>query len=568
MSTKCEFKWGIEKSVGRKNSDFRFYESFFYDGEEYSLYDSVVLYRDGDLETYVGKLVRMYETPEQEKRVKIVWYFRPTEIRNFLDDYRPKANELLLASGEGKGLYNINSPYSIVRKCNVLCASNDRRNPLVSNEELCRADYIFSQTFDVAKLKIEERFPEKIAGVKVENFFNKKKDKALATVSESKRTAASVEKQRYHPSENTASRPTSPVAKSKIGKNFAEKGDEAKEEHSFTKRKDQALANPPSKKPKISVLIGKPNVSGNLGFDKGARMSPTMKDSRNAVTGTDKQWHCSTDDATLKPNIRANVRLLEDITQPSASDMPLKKRKLLQDGNVSKEFDELVQNKDSKTDSLIPEVARRPNSTWEEKLQKANESGMLVLLGNLDPCYTSSEVEDLVWQAFNEKVEAKMLQRSALSNPHYGKALVIFKSKDRADFAKSELMSRCLIVADGRPVIGSRTTLVVPGTRPTRLTGHLTLHKLRQKQSQDMKKAVSTSHCSQPNTIEHEMAAQWRLIQEQADVWWKALYELIQMTCAVNAIDSQMLLCIFCALCCSGYCASSCLSYAVNVNMY
>ncbi|KAH9666480.1 protein ANTI-SILENCING 1 [Citrus sinensis] len=535
MSTKCEFKWGIEKSVGRKNSDFRFYESFFYDGEEYSLYDSVVLYRDGDLETYVGKLVRMYETPEQEKRVKIVWYFRPTEIRNFLDDYRPKANELLLASGEGKGLYNINSPYSIVRKCNVLCASNDRRNPLVSNEELCRADYIFSQTFDVAKLKIEERFPEKIAGVKVENFFNKKKDKALATVSESKRTAASVEKQRYHPSENTASRPTSPVAKSKIGKNFAEKGDEAKEEHSFTKRKDQALANPPSKKPKISVLIGKPNVSGNLGFDKGARMSPTMKDSRNAVTGTDKQWHCSTDDATLKPNIRANVRLLEDITQPSASDMPLKKRKLLQDGNVSKEFDELVQNKDSKTDSLIPEVARRPNSTWEEKLQKANESGMLVLLGNLDPCYTSSEVEDLVWQAFNEKVEAKMLQRSALSNPHYGKALVIFKSKDRADFAKSELMSRCLIVADGslKDVLYSYPSGLV-----------LNIFQ---------KKAVSTSHCSQPNTIEHEMAAQWRLIQEQADVWWKALYELIQMTCAVNAIDSQMLLCIFCALCCSGY---------------
>lgn len=113
MSTKCEFKWGIEKSVGRKSSDFRFYESFFYDGEEYSLYDSVVLYRDGDLETYVGKLVRMYETPEQEKRVKIVWYFRPTEIRNFLDDYRPKANELLLASGEGKGLYNINSPVII-----------------------------------------------------------------------------------------------------------------------------------------------------------------------------------------------------------------------------------------------------------------------------------------------------------------------------------------------------------------------------------------------------------------------------------------------------------------------
>lgn len=62
----------------------------------------------------------------------------------------------------------------------------------------------------------------------VENFFNKKKDKALAAVPESKRTAANVDKQGYHPSDNIASRPTSPVAKLKIGKNFAEKGDEAK----------------------------------------------------------------------------------------------------------------------------------------------------------------------------------------------------------------------------------------------------------------------------------------------------------------------------------------------------
>lgn len=113
MSNNCEFKWGIKKSVGRQNSDFRFYESFFYDGEEYFLYDSVVLYREGDLETSIGKLVRMYETPELEKRVKILWYFRPVDIRNFLNDYQPKVNELFLASGEGKGLYNINSPVKI-----------------------------------------------------------------------------------------------------------------------------------------------------------------------------------------------------------------------------------------------------------------------------------------------------------------------------------------------------------------------------------------------------------------------------------------------------------------------
>lgn len=49
------------------------------------------------------------------------------------------------------------------------------------------------------------------------------------------------------------------------------------EEHSFTKRTDQALANFPSKKKKIRVLMGKSSVFANLGSDKGARMSPTMK---------------------------------------------------------------------------------------------------------------------------------------------------------------------------------------------------------------------------------------------------------------------------------------------------
>lgn len=59
-----------KKSVERMNIDFWFYEFFFYDGEEYSLQDSIVLFCDDDLETYVGKLVRMYEMSEKEKRVK------------------------------------------------------------------------------------------------------------------------------------------------------------------------------------------------------------------------------------------------------------------------------------------------------------------------------------------------------------------------------------------------------------------------------------------------------------------------------------------------------------------
>lgn len=40
------------------------------------------------------------------------------------------------------------------------------------------------------------------------------------------------------------------------------------------------------------------------------------------------------------------------------------------------------------------------------------------------------------------------------------------------------------------------------------------------------RKAVSTSHCSQPNTIEYEMAMEWRLLQEKSECWWKELYKV------------------------------------------
>lgn len=102
------FKWGIKKGVGGKKKNIQFYESFTYRGMEYFLYDSVIIYNRSDLETYVGKLVQIYETPSRAKKVKIVWFFRPIEIRNFLNGYKPDVNELFLASGKGEGLSNIN----------------------------------------------------------------------------------------------------------------------------------------------------------------------------------------------------------------------------------------------------------------------------------------------------------------------------------------------------------------------------------------------------------------------------------------------------------------------------
>lgn len=104
-----KFKSGIKIGVSGTDEDIRYYESFTCHGMEYLLYDCAYFYRSGDPETSIGKLVKIYETPTQGKRVKGVWFFRPSEVRNFFGEANPHWNELFLASGEGKGVYNINS---------------------------------------------------------------------------------------------------------------------------------------------------------------------------------------------------------------------------------------------------------------------------------------------------------------------------------------------------------------------------------------------------------------------------------------------------------------------------
>ena len=102
-----EFKWGVKIGVGKTNKDLQFYESFTFQGVKYSLYDSVYTYQTGASETDVGKIVKIYSTAT-EKKVRVVWLFRPAEICNFLGEYVPFWKELFLASGKGIGLSNVN----------------------------------------------------------------------------------------------------------------------------------------------------------------------------------------------------------------------------------------------------------------------------------------------------------------------------------------------------------------------------------------------------------------------------------------------------------------------------
>lgn len=104
----AEFKWGKKRRLGGFKKDVQFYESFTYDGVDYALFDCVYMYKEGEPAPYIAKLVKIWENKDKSKRVKVHWFFRPSEISNHLRDVEVSENELFLASGEGTGLANIN----------------------------------------------------------------------------------------------------------------------------------------------------------------------------------------------------------------------------------------------------------------------------------------------------------------------------------------------------------------------------------------------------------------------------------------------------------------------------
>ncbi|KAJ8451071.1 hypothetical protein Cgig2_026880 [Carnegiea gigantea] len=154
-------------------------------------------------------------------------------------------------------------------------------------------------------------------------------------------------------------------------------------------------------------------------------------------------------------------------------------------------------------------------------MKDAQEEGTLILLQNLDPAYTSSEVEEMISKAFGEGCTAKMVQHTAMSSPHSGQAFVAFKTRRAAEWVINNLEQRCLMLPDGRPVVGSFWVASFD-EKQSQFPGHLVIDKLR-RQTQRELKAVSTSHSSQPNTLEYEMAVEWRLLQDRADFCWKKL---------------------------------------------
>lgn len=161
---------------------------------------------------------------------------------------------------------------------------------------------------------------------------------------------------------------------------------------------------------------------------------------------------------------------------------------------------------------------------WEDRLKNAYDQGTAILLHNLDPDYTSREVEDIIWHALKENCEAKILQRTAVSSPHYVQALILLKTKEATHRVLTQLDEECLMLSNRRPLVATPCPPILTKKNPT-FFGHLAVDKARF-QSYREDEAVSTSHFSQPNTIEYDMAMEWCLLQSRSKKCWDKFHKL------------------------------------------
>ncbi|OIV96547.1 hypothetical protein TanjilG_24200 [Lupinus angustifolius] len=616
-----EFKWGIKGMLGGKKKDVQFYESFRYDGVDYKRYDSVYFYKEGEPEPFIGKIIKIWENADKSKKVKVLWFFRPCEILNFLEGIETLENELFLAYGDGLGLANINPLEAISGKCNVVCIAKDSRNPQVSDEEFQDAEFVFSRFFDVGKRNILDRIDDdKIADIEVKNIFNNlDSQKAVGVVkldldkkegSGKVRTSNEVvdlpNQKNSQPvmgkangkgfatlvRENLVSKPSSgekPISRNgvieasksgdktmpqaKVKGNGISNASLVKQKSStkpsygsndcgmkrITKSNDKQGNISGEKTPsrsKVDSEKGECNVVGGLvgNINKGSTEaniekekssnsikvsneklkrdlqnqrlvsndgdmnkispSPSKSDSEkggckvgNLVRKINKgsidekgKQKCgdsnlqsrrivSNDDAkkVATSSSKDKYKLQREKDFSDGEDVPSKKLKLdhkpmrLSDDKLRKKPTDSL-NLEQKLNRCANDVTRRPDTPWEERMKSAYEQGTLVLLKNLDPSLTSGEVEHVSLRDY-------------------------------------------YIPLPGSPLVGSIGRPCFPEKKPI-FYGHHVVDQHRTHMQREMKDAVSTSHCSQPNNIEYEMALEWCLLQERGDKAWSRLFKV------------------------------------------
>ncbi|CAH8363187.1 unnamed protein product [Eruca vesicaria subsp. sativa] len=200
------------------------------------------------------------------------------------------------------------------------------------------------------------------------------------------------------------------------------------------------------------------------------------------------------------------------------------------DCKISKHSEEkMLTNADYRRHYQVSEVTQKPNvvsfiflmkqNFWEEDLRCAEGKGTLVVLRNLDPSYTSNEVENIVYSALNEQCTSRMIERTSATIPHIGEALVIFETMDVANRVIRRLHDGCLLLSNGRVLIATSAKVNPPAMPSLPFPGHINTQR-RGKRS-----AAVTSHCSQGNNVEFDMCMEWWLHLGIYKQIWETIYE-------------------------------------------
>ncbi|KAM0828813.1 hypothetical protein ACQ4PT_067296 [Festuca glaucescens] len=513
-SENIQFSWGNKRAKGGAKMDTQFYGSFTFDNVKYSLYDSVYLFKNGDPEPYIGKILKIWQQ-NQAKKVKILWFFSPDEIRSYLSG--PVAEkEIFLASGDGTGLADINPLEAIAGKCTVVCLSKDERNRQPTPREQEVADYIFYRFFDVGNCTLSDKVPEKIGGLEGQSriqissmHWNTYRHISFAQY------IVSMYISNYSPSDAV---------------------------NSLLNPKDEQVACYPDQDTQ--------GVDQKLGAGLVAPLPQSaveMEDENPVAAVTPPQSGAIPIPPAVKEEDKAKVAAVplppavkEGVPKPT-QDIPKRTQKDLSEKMPSKKL-KLSQDLTGPSVAPVPDVKVRPgqavsletaamhyNGTeangsnllicfqlypWDEELQVSDEEGRLVYIQNLDIQFAASDIVELIHEALQLTCRARPINHPTYDDPNNGKAYAVFKSKKAADVAISKINSG--LVVGGRPLYCSKGLLKIK--KPSgALVGHLTIsnQKMSQRQREDQKKAVSTSHCSQPNTIEYDLALDWMLVREK-----------------------------------------------------
>ncbi|CAF1786993.1 hypothetical protein Bca4012_046436 [Brassica carinata] len=613
-----EFKWGKQKGIGGKKKDVRFYESFTFDGDEYRLYDCVLVpdpnEPDSD-ELFVGKIIKIWEHTNKRakhpRQVKLLWFFKPSEMPPGVVEGLPDllANELFLASGEGLGLASVNPLEAICGKCSVLCISKDERNPQPTDEEIKSTDFVFRRAFDVGSCKVLDTIDDKVAGVDVKSIFNRagstSKKEATPPVlkiqldvngsadsltpnglsacgsvrstednsnessdcresssgrREGKEKFADESSNKDPSVQQSTSEHVSSEASGSRGDHYDGKGQESEVCKQFTKQKSMpaeerdsnssceasgskkpltkqnsmpernskesnGLDERPQKKQKrdgsVTVSNGRcTNILQQSVSSDGKRGTDVFKRPREKLSGGED----STEEPSfVKKKRDLGVSVSEGKDAKTGTEKGLFKKPSF-DGKLLKRAEDKMVEIDYKRDYQVTEVTPKPDAVkskwfrplpWEESMREAEKEEKLVLLQNLDPTYTSEEVQDIVYSALNEQCTARMIERTSVSFSDIGEALVIFNSRQAAVRAIRRLDEGCLLLSNGRPLVAAFAKINPPGKPLSSFCGHIKLQKTQVRR--ETRDSVSTSRGSQPNTLEFEMGMEWRLLRARSD---------------------------------------------------